>query len=99
MIVVTGSAGFIGSCMVAKLNQEGFNDVVLVDDFSNPKKNKNFEGKAYSKTVDRREFNKWIGANHHFIQLIIHLGARTDTTEFNKELLYELNTEYSKEEW
>jgi ADP-L-glycero-D-manno-heptose 6-epimerase len=97
MIVVTGSAGFIGSCMVAKLNQEGFNDVVLVDDFSNTNKNKNFEGKKYTKCVDRRDFIPWISANHHFIQLIIHLGARTDTTEFNKDVLYELNTEYSKE--
>ncbi len=97
MIVVTGSAGFIGSCMVAKLNQEGFNDVVLVDDFSNPIKNKNFEGKTFSQKVDRRDFVKWIDANHHFIQMIIHLGARTDTTEFNMEVLNELNTEYSKQ--
>lgn len=97
MIVVTGSAGFISSCMVARLNQEGFNDVVLVDDFSNTEKNKNFEGKKYTKCIDRRDFIPWISSNHHFIQLIIHLGARTDTTEFNRDLLYELNTEYSKE--
>jgi ADP-L-glycero-D-manno-heptose 6-epimerase len=96
MIVVTGSAGFIGSCMVAKLNQEGFNDIVLVDDFSRPEKNKNFEGKRYTQVVDRREFISWISANHHFIQTIIHLGARTDTTEFNKDVLFELNTTYSK---
>jgi len=96
MIVVTGSAGFIGSCMVAKLNQEGFNDVVLVDDFSNPAKNKNFEGKKYSQKVDRNEFVVWIKANHHFIQMIIHLGARTDTTEFDMNILNKLNTEYSK---
>ena len=97
MIVVTGSAGFIGSCMVAKLNQEGFNDVVLVDDFSNSAKNKNFEGKKYSQKVDRNEFVDWIRANHHFIQMIIHLGARTDTTEFDMNILNKLNTEYSKD--
>jgi ADP-L-glycero-D-manno-heptose 6-epimerase len=97
MIVVTGSAGFIGSCMVARLNQEGFHDIVLVDEFSNPAKNKNFEGKIFSKKIDRDEFVKWAGANHHFIQMIIHLGARTDTAEFNMELLHELNTEYSKQ--
>jgi len=97
MIVVTGSAGFIGSCMVAKLNQEGFNDVVLVDDFSNPNKNLNFEGKTYSQKVDRKEFIEWIHANHHFIQIVIHLGARTDTTEFNKAIFDELNIGYSKQ--
>jgi ADP-L-glycero-D-manno-heptose 6-epimerase len=97
MIVVTGSAGFIGSCMVAKLNQEGFNDVVLADDFSNPAKNKNFEQKTFSLQVDRKEFISWITANHHFIEMIIHLGARTDTTEFNKEIMTRLNLEYSKQ--
>jgi ADP-L-glycero-D-manno-heptose 6-epimerase len=97
MIVVTGSAGFIGSCMVAKLNREGFNDVVLVDDFSNPGKNLNFEEKTFSQKVNRKEFINWIHHNHHFIQIIIHLGARTDTTEFNKTIFDELNTEYSKQ--
>jgi ADP-L-glycero-D-manno-heptose 6-epimerase len=97
MIVVTGSAGFIGSCMVAKLNQEGFYDIVLVDDFSNPDKNKNFEGTTFSQKVDRREFIEWIGANHHFIQMVIHLGARTDTAEFDKDVLTSLNLEYSEQ--
>lgn len=97
MIVVTGSAGFIGSCMVARLNQEGFNDIILVDDFSDPEKNKNFEGKTFSQKVERHEFATWVRANHHFIQIIIHLGARTDTTEFDKAILTELNLEYSKE--
>ena len=41
MIVVTGAAGFIASCLVSKLNQEGFKDIVIVDDFSNEGKNKN----------------------------------------------------------
>jgi ADP-L-glycero-D-manno-heptose 6-epimerase len=97
MIVVTGSAGFIGSCMVAKLNQEGFNDVVLVDDFSNLAKNKNFEGKTFSQKVERTKFIEWIQANHHFIQIIIHIGARTDTTEFNREIFEQLNIGYSKQ--
>ena len=48
MIVVTGAAGFIGSCMVSKLNQQNFKDIILVDDFSRDDKNKNLEGKTYS---------------------------------------------------
>ena len=96
MIVVTGSAGFIGSCMVSKLNHENYNDVVLVDDFSNEAKNKNFEGKTYSRKVDRNDFIHWIEKNHKFIQIIIHLGARTDTTEFDYNILNELNLEFSK---
>ena len=77
MIVVTGSAGFIGSCMVAKLNQEGFNDVVLVDDFSKPEKNKNFEGKTFSQKVDRSKFIEWIGENHKFIFVLDRGHDRT----------------------
>lgn len=48
MIVVTGAAGFIGSGLVAKLNSEGYNDIVLVDDFSRDDKRNNYEGKKYS---------------------------------------------------
>ena len=40
MIVITGAAGFIGSCLLSKLNKEGFKDIVLVDDFSDAEKNK-----------------------------------------------------------
>ena len=52
MIIITGAAGFIGSGLVQKLNDEGFYDLVLVDDFSSEIKNKNFEGKRYSKQVE-----------------------------------------------
>ena len=63
MIIVTGAAGVIASCLVSKLNQEGFKDIVLVDDFSNEEKNKNFEGKTYSQKVDREDFIPWTNAN------------------------------------
>jgi ADP-L-glycero-D-manno-heptose 6-epimerase len=96
MIVVTGSAGFIGSCTVAKLNHEGYNDIVLVDDFTKTDKVKNYKGKTYSKLLERKDFIKFIGDNHRFIQIIIHLGARTDTTEFDYKVLNELNLDYSK---
>ena len=56
MIVVTGAAGFIGSCMVSKLNQQNFKDIILVDDFSRDDKNKNLEGKTYSEKVHRDDF-------------------------------------------
>jgi ADP-L-glycero-D-manno-heptose 6-epimerase len=57
MIVITGAAGFIGSCLLAKLNEEGFNDIVLVDDFSKKEKLRNLEGKKYSLKVDRSRFS------------------------------------------
>ena len=99
MIVVTGAAGFIGSCLVKKLNEEQFYDLILVDDFSNPQKNKNLEGLKFSFHVHRNNFMDWIDKNHVRIQFVFHIGARTDTTETNTEIFRELNLEYSKNVW
>ena len=99
MIVVTGAAGFIGSCLVSKLNSEGFKDIVLVDDFSNPDKNKNFENKTYTTKVDRKDFISWIDKEHRYIQFIFHMGARSATTGFPKETYDKLNLDYTKNVW
>ena len=99
MIVVTGAAGFIASCLVSRLNQDRFFDLVLVDEFSHPEKNRNFEGKRFLTTVNRSEFPAWLRKNEDQVQFVFHLGARTDTTEFNTAIFDELNLNYSKEVW
>jgi len=99
MIVVTGAAGFIGSNLVKKLNDENFKDVILVDDFSKHEKQNNYNNKTYSKLIERNNFFKWLNENHRFVQFIIHIGARTDTAEFNKSVFDELNLNYSKQIW
>ena len=99
MIVVTGAAGFIGSCLVRKLNHEGFNHIIVVDKFDNDEKNKNLEGKNILEVVDRANFIDWLDEKGDKVEFIFHLGARTDTSEFDQELLNELNTEYSKAVW
>lgn len=99
MIVVTGAAGFIGSNMVSKLNAENFKDIVLVDDFSKKEKYKNLEAKTFSQKVDRNDFFTWLKENHRFVQFVVHIGARTDTTEFDKNVFDELNLGYSKKVW
>lgn len=97
MIVVTGAAGFIGSCLIAHLNQNGFKAIVAVDEFGNVEKNKNLKNKTVVERVDRGLFFTWLSANQKQVEFIFHLGARTDTAEFNKELLWKLNTDYSKQ--
>ncbi|MCR9253934.1 MAG: ADP-glyceromanno-heptose 6-epimerase [bacterium] len=99
MIVVTGAAGFIGSCLISKLNSHNFNYIIAVDDFSNIEKNRNLEGKQIQQRVEREEFFDWLDLNFELVEFIFHLGARTDTTENNYDLLKELNYEYSKKIW
>jgi ADP-L-glycero-D-manno-heptose 6-epimerase len=99
MIIVTGAAGFIGSCLVGKLNSEGFKDIVIVDDFSDPEKMKNLEGKIYNLKIHRDDFIQWLKDNQRLVQFVFHIGARTDTTEFNREIFDRLNLNYTKEIW
>lgn len=99
MIVVTGAAGFIGSILIKKLNQEGFKSIVAVDKFDNSLKNKNLENLIITEQVDRGNFFSWVDSNAVAIEFIFHIGARTDTTEFDWQILKELNLEYSKKIW
>lgn len=99
MIVITGSAGFIGSCLVAKFNSEGITDIILVDDFTKTEKEGNLAGKKFSQKIERTDFIDWLRKNHRQVKHVIHIGARTDTTEFNVELFNELNLNYTKALW
>lgn len=97
-IVVTGAAGFIASNLVATLIEKGYNDLVLSDDFSLEAKKQNFITKNAT-FVNRNEFAAWLDENHNDVSAIFHLGARTDTTEFDLDLLLKMNTEYTKMLW
>lgn len=99
MIVITGAAGFIGSCMTQKLNNMGMENLILVDDFSKEAKISNWINKKYVDKIDRKDFFKWADQNADKIDFIFHLGARTDTTEFNYSIFEELNIEYSQRMW
>ena len=99
VIVVTGAAGFIGSCMVGYLNQKGYEDLILADDFSEEDKDLNLHGKKYRVRVERDNFFEWLQIEQPSIDFIFHLGARTDTTEFDYSIHEKLNVEYSKKIW
>jgi ADP-L-glycero-D-manno-heptose 6-epimerase len=99
MIVITGAAGFISSCLISKLNDNGFTDIVAVDDFSNSLKLRNWNTKKIRCTLERKLFFDWLKDNQQQVEFIFHLGARTDTTEFNKQIFDELNLNYSKAIW
>lgn len=99
MIVVTGAAGFIGSCLVSKLNQAGYERIMVVDDFSKTEKEHNLVGKTIGAKINRIEFLNWFKENGKDVDFVYHIGARTDTAEFDKAIFDDLNVEYSKEIW
>ena len=99
MIIVTGAAGFIGSCLAGKLNNKGMTDIVLVDDFSREDKAGNVRNKAFREQVHRDHFFTWAEKTDHNIDFFFHIGARTDTTEFDKTVFDRLNLNWSKKVW
>lgn len=99
MIVLTGTAGFIGSVMLQKLNMEGIGNVVIVDDFTKRAKENNVKEKKYTLKVQRDNFFQWFDEHVRDIEQVIHMGARTDTTEFDVNIFNVLNLEYSKQIW
>jgi ADP-L-glycero-D-manno-heptose 6-epimerase len=99
MIVVTGAAGFIGSCMAGKLNNKGYTDIILVDDFSSPAKAPNFIHKTYHEKIHRDDFFSWLKDHHSEVEFIFHIGARTDTAEFDVSVFDRLNLNYSRSVW
>ncbi|CAN5408895.1 ADP-glyceromanno-heptose 6-epimerase [soil metagenome] len=99
MIVITGAAGFIGSCLVSRLNQLGFTNLILVDDFTDHSKDHNLVHKQSELKIERSVFPEWLHHNKGIVTFVYHIGARTDTTEFDKSIFDELNVEYSKILW
>ncbi len=99
MIVITGAAGFIGSCLITKLNNEGHENLILVDDFSQMQKINNYHTKNFIHKIERSHFLNWFEEHAPEVTFVYHIGARTDTTEFNVELFNDLNLNYTKSIW
>ena len=99
VIVVTGAAGFIGSYLTGYLNHLGFDQLILVDDFSDEHKSANLAGKKYIHKVHREQFFEWQRHHPGLIRYVFHLGARTDTTEMDYAVHKKWNLDYSREIW
>lgn len=98
-IVITGAAGFIGSCLVRFLNDAGYKNLILVDNFFHEEKEANLAGKFFLKKIEREIFFDWLEKEKPVIGFFYHIGARTDTTEFDYSIHEHLNVDYSKKVW
>ncbi len=99
IILVTGAAGFIGSYMAGYLNKKGYENLILADEFDEEVKELNLHDKKFLLRVERDNLFEWLDTENPAVHFIFHLGARTDTAEFNYSVLEKLNVEYSKEIW
>ena len=98
MLVVTGGAGFIGSNLVHNLNARGRKDVVVVDDLTDGRKFLNIRDAQISDYLDQSEFLDWLAENgDDNIDAVFHLGACSDTTEWDGRYVMENNFSYSKQ--
>ncbi len=97
MIVVTGGAGFIGSAFVARLNDEGIDDIVVVDELGTSEKWRNLVKRRYADYLDKDDFLSLVtGERVPFpCEAIVHMGACSSTTERDAGYLMENNFHYS----
>ncbi len=98
-ILLTGAAGFIGSYLLGYLNSKGYENIVIADDFSDEDKWFNFDLKKFTEKIDREILFTWLEESDQQFDIVFHLGARTDTTEFDYSIHEKLNVEYSKKIW
>ena len=98
MIIITGGAGFIGSAFVWKLNSEGIEDILIVDELGSSDKWKNISSRKFTDYIHKDEFiNKLDDSNRYFnAKTIIHMGACSSTTERDADYMMRNNYRYTK---
>lgn len=97
LIVVTGSAGFIGSGVVRHLNDLGMKNIIVVDDIGKTEKWKNLVGKTIVDIIPIQKLFQWLEGREALIEAFIHLGACTDTLETDGCYLLENNYRFSQQ--
>jgi len=97
MIILTGGAGFIGSCFLHKLNEEGISDIIVVDDLDSSEKWRNLIGKKFYDYIQKDDFLCLI--EEHKLprpKSVVHMGACSSTTLTDAGYFIKNNYEYSK---
>jgi len=94
-IILTGGIGFIGSCLLWKLNQEGIDNIILVDELGDKLKEKNLVGKKFKDCISKDEFVNSLD-KFRDVDLILHIGACSSTILTDEQYYINNNFEYTK---
>ncbi len=99
-IILTGGAGFIGSCFLRTLNDRGITDVTVVDNIASTEKWKNLVNKKYWEYINKEQFlDRLTEGEFDDVDAVVHLGACSSTTEQDFDYLWMNNVEYTKTLW
>jgi ADP-L-glycero-D-manno-heptose 6-epimerase len=96
LIVITGGAGFIGSCLIRHLNDMGLSNILIVDDLDQTEKWTNLVGKKFEDIVSKHEIFNWLEGRQALVEAFVHLGACSSTVETDANYLLENNYRFSK---
>ena len=99
MIIITGGAGFIGSNVVAGLQERGRTDLVVCDRLGSGEKWRNLARRELLQLVPPPELFFYLEDHGDEVEAVIHMGAITSTTEDDADLLIENNFRFSVELW
>lgn len=97
LIIITGAAGFIGSAVVRQLNELGYKNLILVDDFGKTEKWRNLVGKQFLDMLPKAEMFSWLAGRESTIEAFIHLGACSSTVETDASYLFTNNFAFSRD--
>ncbi|MBN1620443.1 ADP-glyceromanno-heptose 6-epimerase [candidate division WOR-3 bacterium] len=97
-IILTGGAGFIGSCVLSLLNEKGLHDIIIIDNLGKGEKWRNLTGKRFEDYINKDHFIKSLekGFFNGLVDSVIHMGACSSTTETDGEYIMRNNYLYSK---
>ncbi len=99
-IILTGGAGFIGSCVARTLNDKGYENLIIVDNIASTDKWMNLRNKIYLEYMHKDSFLVRLNEGEFGdIDAIIHLGACSSTTEKDFDYLWNNNVQYTKALW
>jgi ADP-L-glycero-D-manno-heptose 6-epimerase len=96
MIIITGGSGFIGSCLISRLNSVGFDDIIVVDNFNTSLKWKNLVGKKFRELIERDHAFEYLSSLQESPKAVVHLGACSSPAQTDFGYLLRNNLHFSQ---